>query len=92
MENSKPVLLSEKSLTLVYTHEQQTIFSIEYIDVDRISEKRSSSQKKKTTQTSYTVDDLRNIARNIGISGANTMNKKELATLTRKKIEKLKSK
>lgn len=90
-ENTKPVLLSEKSVSLVYTHEQQTIFSIEHIDIDRISEKRSSSQKVKSNKSNYTVDELRNIARNIGISGANLMNKKDLAIMIREKITKLKS-
>jgi len=89
--NKKPQLLSEKCVTLVFTREQQTISSINFIDINRISEKRSSSQKNKSSQANYTVNELRNFARNIGITNVNLMKKKDLALIIKNKVEQLKS-
>jgi hypothetical protein len=91
IENQPPSLVSKNAIGMTYTHQQQTIFSIEYIDIDRISEKRSASRKTKGAKRPFTVNELRDIARNIKISGANLMNKEKLATAVRAKILQLRS-
>ncbi len=91
ISNSKPNIHSEKSVTLVFTHEQRTILSIDHIDINRVSETRSSSRKTKSGQTNYTVSELRNIAHTLGIKSANLMKKHDLAITIKTILLQLKS-
>ena len=92
ISNHNPSLVSESAVGMTFTHQQQTIFSIEYIDIDRISDKKSSPKKNKGTKAPFDLNELKTIARNINIKGASSMNKKELAIAVRTKILQLKSK
>lgn len=91
ISNHKPSLVSESAVGMTYTHQQQTIFSIEYIDIDRISEKRSALRKGKGGKRPFTVIELRDLARVFKIPGANLMNKEKLAIAVRNTILQLKS-
>jgi len=77
-------IMSEHSVGLIHTHEQQTIFNINNIDLRKVIEKRAKS--KKDSDSSYKVHELRFIAKNINIAGSNIMNKKELVNVIREKV------
>jgi len=75
--NLKPILESEKSITLLETQEEKTLNVINNIDIEKISEKRTSHIKNKT----YSAAELKKIAKQLGINTKIPLNKKELAAL-----------
>ncbi len=90
--NQTPSLVSESAVGITYTYQQQSIYSIEYIiDVDRISEKRSTSKNIRGNKRPYTVAELKEFGRNLKIPGSGHMNKQSLVIAVRTKVLQLKS-
>jgi len=75
--NPKPILESEKTITILKSIEEKKLSIFNNIDIEKVSEKRTSTKK----NIIYSVSELRKIAKLIGVNSVTTLNKKELANI-----------
>lgn len=88
IKNKPPVIVSDDAVGIGFKRETEIYNSINDINIDRISNKKTGSKYK--TTNSYTVEELRTIAKNLGIYVKN-IKKSNIATLILEKIDQLKS-